>query len=463
VKKILHIAWREFLATVLTKAFLIGVLVLPVIIGVMVIVLPILINEEAPKIDGEVALVDPSGAVTATVAEYLSPEGFVERRREIEETIDEVMPDAVKEMTAANPAASKMMEQQLDQALGDVPTIQVTELSTGADLEAEKQALLTGDIQSGGRLAVVVLHDNAVRVIDGQEGYGTYDLYIREKLDDRITDAIRDALRGAIVEARISGEGLDPVSIQAMTQVARVRPKEVSAKGEREANELINMLLPMGFMALLLVSVMTAGQQLMTTTIEEKSSRVVEVLLSAVSPIQLMTGKILGQLGVGFLMLSLYSALGIATLVSFALMGLVDPWLFFYLMIFFLIAYLVVASLMAAIGAAVNDIREAQSLLTPVMLIIMVPWLLWMPITRDPNSLFATITSLLPPINSFVMMLRLTSTTPPPGWQVWLSIAIGALSVYAAIWLSAKVFRVGLLMYGKPPNLKTLVRWVRMA
>jgi ABC-2 type transport system permease protein len=73
------------------------------------------------------------------------------------------------------------------------------------------------------------------------------------------------------------------------------------------------------------------------------------------------------------------------------------------------------------------------------------------------------VTSFLPPLNPFVMLIRMTSTSPPPMWQVWLSILIGAASVYFALWFAAKVFRVGLLMYGKPPNFATLIRWVRMA
>jgi ABC-2 type transport system permease protein len=121
------------------------------------------------------------------------------------------------------------------------------------------------------------------------------------------------------------------------------------------------------------------------------------------------------------------------------------------------------ASLMAAIGAAVNEMREAQTLMTPVMLAMMIPWILWLPISRDPNSMFAVITSFLPPINTFVMLLRMSSTAPPPGWQVWLSILIGLVSVYAAVWLAAKVFRIGILMFGKPPDFRTLIRWVRMA
>jgi ABC-2 type transport system permease protein len=99
----------------------------------------------------------------------------------------------------------------------------------------------------------------------------------------------------------------------------------------------------------------------------------------------------------------------------------------------------------------------------PVILTIMVPYMLWLPISRDPNSTLATVLSFVPPINPFVMMLRLTASTPPPAWQVWLSILVGVVGVYLAVKTAAKVFRIGVLMYGKPPNFKTLVKWVRMA
>jgi ABC-type Na+ efflux pump permease subunit len=116
---------------------------------------------------------------------------------------------------------------------------------------------------------------------------------------------------------------------------------------------------------------------------------------------------------------------------------------------------------MMAVGAAVNDMREAQSLMMPMMLIMMAPWILWMPISRNPDSTLALVVSFLPPLNSFGMLLRLASTSPPPAWQVWLSIAVGIAGVVGAVWLAAKVFRIGLLMFGKPPDFATLVRWIR--
>jgi ABC-2 type transport system permease protein len=93
----------------------------------------------------------------------------------------------------------------------------------------------------------------------------------------------------------------------------------------------------------------------------------------------------------------------------------------------------------------------------------MVPWLLWLPVSRNPDSTLAVVTSFLPPVNTFAMLLRMTSNSPPPFWQVALSLAVGVASVYAALWFAGKIFRVGLLMHGKPPNFRTLIRWVRIA
>ena len=462
MSRIAWIARREFVATVATKGFIIGLLITPALIGVMILVLPILLNDKPPKVEGELALIDPTGDLVDGVAAYLEPEAIAGRWSELKEKIEEVTPEALRALTerAGGPEATAAA---LEAVLGEIPAIRVVSLPSDADPATEKKILLGGSSQAGGRLALVVIHEDAVEKPAGQERYGNYDLFVREKLDDRIEDEIKAALRDSIVEERIRRRGLDRRDIEALTRVGRVRSTTVTEGGERQTNEFLNMMLPAAFMILLLIAVISGGQQILTTTVEEKSSRVVEVLLSAVSPMQLMTGKIIGQLSVGFVILGVYAGMGIAALVSFALMGLVDMWLLFYLVIFYLIAYFTLGSLMAAIGAAVNEMSEAQSLMMPVMLTMMVPWLLWMPITRDPNSVFAIVTSYIPPISTFVMLLRMSSTAPPPLWQVWLSILVGVAGVYGALWVAAKVFRVGLLMFGKAPNFATLIRWVRMA
>jgi ABC-2 type transport system permease protein len=168
-------------------------------------------------------------------------------------------------------------------------------------------------------------------------------------------------------------------------------------------------------------------------------------------------------MGVSLVILALYVGLGSRLLVSFALFGPLDMRLIFYLVVFFVITYLTIGSVMVAVGAAVNEMREAQALMTPIILVMTLPWMLAMPISREPNSTFSTAISFIPPVNTFAMLLRLTSSAPPPAWQVWLTMAIGLGSVAVAVWFAAKVFRVALLMHGKPPNFATLIRWARAA
>jgi len=131
--------------------------------------------------------------------------------------------------------------------------------------------------------------------------------------------------------------------------------------------------------------------------------------------------------------------------------------------VYFILAYFMFASLMAAIGSAVNDLREAQSLMTPVIMLMMLPYIFFMPVIRAPSSMLSVVLSFIPPVSPFIMIMRVASTDPPPVWQVALSIAVNAVAVVFFLWLAAKIFRVGLLMFGKPPNLRTLVKWVRMA
>jgi ABC-2 type transport system permease protein len=463
MSKIVRVAVREFVATVATKAFIFGLVIVPVIILLTIFGMRYLLTETAPRIEGEVAVIDATGEVYAGLRDTLQPEAIAERREDFQKLLDDSTPDGVKAL-AGTESAEEARRQALAAVLGEVPQLDVIELDPGTDLEQAKQPLLeeTGP-EGGGRLALVVVHEDAVVKAEGKEKHGNYDLFVREKLDDRIEREIKSGMRESIVDARVRFAGLDREYIDSLTKVGRVRSTTVTQEGEKQTNEVLNMLLPAAFMALLLISVISGGQSLMTTTVEEKSSRVVEVLLSAVSPMQLMTGKILGQMCVGFVILAVYTGMGMSAMLAFAMLGLVDLWLLFYLVIFYLIAYFVVASMLGAVGAAVNEMREAQTFMGPIMMILMIPWLLWLPISRDPNSTFAVVTSFLPPINPFVMLIRMASTTPPPLWQVWLSILVGVLSVYAALWLAAKIFRIGLLMYGKPPSLKTLIRWVRLA
>ena len=467
MKKILYVAGREFAATVLTRAFVFGVLITPLLIGGLIYLMPKLLTKAPPKMEGEVVIIDPTGHVADGLVAYLEPERFAERRQKAREEIDEATPQAVRQQVEQSPAGREALRQSQDVALGQVPHLRVIKLEVGSDLERAKAPLATvlpdKKTDPSTRLAVIVVHPDATVRAGGKDAFGTYDLYVRSKLDDRLVDDLQAGLKESIVAARLQLAGVDAGAIKGLTEVKRAKSKTVTAEGERTTNETLNALLPAAFMALILISVLTSGQYLLTSTVEEKSTRVVEVLLSALSPMELMTGKILGQMGVGLLVLILYAGLGVIALISFATVGLLDPMMIVFLFIFYLLAYFTIAALMAAIGSAVNEMREAQALMTPVMIFLMIPWMLWLPITREPNSALSLALSFIPPISNFVMLLRMTSAAPPPMWQAAVAIVIGMVGVYASIWFASKVFRVGLLAFGKPPDFKTLVKWARMA
>lgn len=451
IRKIFYVAERDFIATVSTRGFIIAVLVPPAIYALIIFAFPRLINNRAPRVTGEVIVIDQTAQVFRGVQHYLSPQAIAERRNQ-----------AARRALASTPfagPASAPMARSFEANIQQVPHFDVVRKSS--DAFAQEKNLLRQ--RQTDRLAVIVIHPDAVAPAAGTDRFGTYDLFVRPNLDDRILNEIRRSVGDAVVDARMRAEGLDRRRVNALTDLGTVRSITVTEANEAETMPAFARMLPVGFGVLLMISVMTSGQYLLTTTIEEKSSRTMEVILSAVSPLQLMAGKILAQMGVGLVILVLYSSIGIAALFSMAMLGLLDFSLLFYLLIFFLITYVVIGSMMAAVGSAVNELREAQSLMMPITMATMLPWLFWYPITRDPNSLFSTVLSFVPPMNMFAMLLRLTSTTPPPLWQVWLSIACGLAAACAALWFASRVFKIGLLMHGRPPNFATLVRWARQA
>ena len=458
MRRVWLVAQREFLAAVMNKGFVIGLLLMPAMMALLIMVMPRLMNNAGSQIRGEVAVIDPTGQVFDGLRAGLAPEAIARRRTEGARRALENAPGPVRTV------AGESSDATLERAMGAVPNFTVIQREATADVQNEKRWLTEGAPQDGLRhLALVVVHPNAVTQDAATPGYGGYDIYIPENTDERVETSVFDGMRDALVAARVRAHNLDRAQVEAVMRVRRASSVTVSAGNERQTNVGFNRFLPFIFAGLLVFGILIGGQTLLTQVIEEKSSRVVEVLLSAVSPLELMAGKILGQMGVSMLVLALYVAIGLLLLMSFAMLGLIEPMLIVYLVVFFLVGYLVFASVFAAVGAAVNEMREAQSLMTPVMLALMTPWFFATPIGRDPDSAFSVAMSLIPPVNTFAMMIRLSSTTPPPFWQVGVSIVIGIGSALAAMWFAAKIFKVGLLMHGKPPSMGTLIRWARQA
>lgn len=210
----------------------------------------------------------------------------------------------------------------------------------------------------------------------------------------------------------------------------------------------------------LFLGVFVSAQYLLQNTVEERSSKVIELLLSAVSPMQLMAGKLIGLGAVGLLMTGIYAGTGLVALVTMTEGAWIGGAHLALFGVFYLIAYLQMGSVFAAIGSAVNELREAQSLMTPAVLLMTLPFLCLPPIIEAPDGNLAVVLSLIPPLAPYVMVFRVLLPDPVPLWQVLAALVLGSAWAALMLWASARVFRVGVLMRGKAPSLRELGRWL---
>jgi len=444
--KVALIAWREFRHTALTKGFIFGAVAVPVVMFGVIMLMPFLVSRESPPLVGTIVVADPEGSVSARAEQILVTPPSA---REI---LDEL---ASMETNPASPASSAEAFEAASSLSGGSQRIEVAwrvEPSLDA-VEAIKR-----DVREGRILAGAAIPPSALDPANTTDGF---ELFIPSSLSPKHVRQIGRALGAALEEERVERSGLDAELLARLKNRPAPRTTRISPQGaEAEENTEARFLVPAAFMLLLWITVFTSANYLLTTTIEEKSNKVMEVLLAAASPLQLLGGKIVGYALVSIVMLVMYGALGVAGLAAAAMGDLVPPLHLVYLATYFVIAYVMVAAMMSAVGSAVSDLREAQSLVGPVMTLILVPLILWAPITQDPNGVLATVTSFIPPASPFVMILRLTAATEPvPAWQILAATAWGFVCAAGLLWLAARIFRVGVLMQGKPPTPRELIRW----
>ncbi|MFH1068889.1 MAG: ABC transporter permease, partial [Candidatus Glassbacteria bacterium] len=197
--------------------------------------------------------------------------------------------------------------------------------------------------------------------------------------------------------------------------------------------------------------------------IEEKTSRIIEVLLSAVSPFELMAGKIAGLSLAGLIVVAVYGSGGLVAANKFGVSGLINGEITALFIVYFIFGFVLLSAVFTAVGSMCNNIREAQNYNSPIMITMMIPIFSWTLISQDPNGTLAVALSFVPPITPFVMVLRIATLPQVPWLQVALTLVLLAVSVPAVVWVCARIFRTGILMYGKPPSPAEILRWVRQS
>ncbi len=436
MNKILAVLKREYLATVRKKMFIFMTLFFPVLMSGL-LVLPGLMMAKGLG-EKRVVVVDGTGTLN----------------------------DA---FTSIAPVTSKGMSRSNQNALNSKLHTEYVNAS-GKDVAAVAKpylARISTDARSSEKLdGVLLIPANA---FDSAEAKMTY--YSRSSTD-MITQARLDrSANRAIQRHRFSARGIDQTAVDALTRDVPVDAVQLSKSGEQKKGGEANFIIGFVFAALLIMPSFVYGMETMRGIIQEKTDRVIEVLISSMTPAQLLIGKISGIALVGLTQVTVWliiaSAAATFGAASAAMAGInvmqwIHPATFVYFIIFFLLAYFTYVCIYAIAGAVCNTDKEAQQMIAPISMIMMLPWFLMVGIITNPDSQLAVGLSLAPVFGPITMFVR-TLVSEPPMSHVVMSIAVSMATIALFYWATAKIFRVGILSYGKRPTIPELWRWVKVA
>ena len=425
MRKILKVARREYIETVKTKTFIIGVLFTPVLIGTIIFFTSRMARDTAgPRPPRKIVLTDLSKKLSV----------------EIKAAFDA--------HNASHPARQILPEQ----------------VESGREDFNEFAARQKDRVRGGQLDAYVVLDEDVVA------GSGKIHIYTGniKAADLDLVPAIENLFNRVVVDRRCHLKNVSPQLLAELRRRVPTEHLEVGSAADEErvkkqSERITGMMVPFFFMYLMFIGIFGMGQQMLTSIIEEKSSRVIEVLLSAVSPFQLMSGKILGLVGIGLTVIGLW---GIAAYGAVSWQGIninVTVGLVFYFAVYYILGFILFSSILAGVGSICNTIKEAQGLMMPLVLVFVLPMVAWMKLVQDPGGTLARGLSFFPPLTPMVMMLRMSATSEILLIEKVASIVLLVASVLAVMWLAARVFRTGILMYGKRPGLREVFRWLKQS
>jgi len=227
----------------------------------------------------------------------------------------------------------------------------------------------------------------------------------------------------------------------------------------KRTSEAEAILVPVALFFLMFMLVMMGAMPLLQSTMEEKTQRIAEVLLGSMTPFEFMGGKVLGGLLVSLTGATVYVLGGVIALDSFGLGDFIPyqtiPWFFTFLVL----EIIMLGSMLAALGSACNDPKDAQNLTFPAMIPVFFPMFIFMPVLQEPTSGFATWLSLFPLFTPMLMLIRTAAPVDIPFWQPWVGLIGVMLFTVFAVWLGGRIFRIGILMAGGPPKLGKIIRW----
>lgn len=415
---VFKIARREYLARVRSRAFVLMTVLVPAFLGMYLLAVPLLGRSSNKEL--RVAVLDAGTGLAAPVAERL---------RAIER-----------------------------------PHITITEMSAVGDADAAARAPFSAAIRDR-RLDGYLIFERA----DSAPARIRY--FAREAGNPVLMRELRLAVQSAAIGRLLAGTGVDSADIRRAQQLD-LAVVTVSDRGEREGGFGIALATTMSLAMLLYIAVLINGQGMATAIVEEKSSRLIEVILGAVTAAEFMAGKIIGVVGSGMTQLAIWMlvaivalvqaapALAMSTVSGFDLSAVLNARLLFYFAVFFSLGYVLYSILFAVVAVTCTSTEELGQSMMAAILPMVAALMVAVSVISNPATTLTRVLSLIPLFTPLVMLARVNILMPPL-WEVWLGIALLVAASVASGWVAAKIFRYALLMTGKRPTLPELIRVVK--
>jgi len=451
--KVWAVAVREFLALVGTRTFLITLLLVPIMMFGGAVLMPLLTVLTSGK-TRVIRVVDGTGQAAPALQEAAAKQQQM-----------------VRELSRGDATADSLAPKQGEGSGLDAMDRYEIQVDGRTELDDATRREWSEEIRQQKLYAFVEIPKG---LLDESDSLPTVHWFSQENALGDGKRWVRTTLSDWMRRERLTRLGIDPQKVAQASQSVKVESLELygekvsegtasssAAEGAKKstAAELKSFLQPVVLTLMMFMVIFLAAQPMLESAMEEKTLRISEVLLGSLTPTQLLLGKLLGNVAASLLVFAFY-ATGIAVLLT--VMGKTDllpmrvlPWF----IVFQVLGVLFYSSIFVAIGASVKELKEAQAMLMPVWIVLMLPIFIWLPIVQDPNGSLARWISLFPPATSTTMVLRLATGTSIPLWELALATVLLLVSTALVVVVAGRIFRVGMLWQGKVPRFTELLRW----
>jgi ABC-2 type transport system permease protein len=440
MNKFFAVVKREYVQRVRTRFFVIATILGPLVTVAFTVVPTLMIGLKTGG-PARIAIVDQTGNVYERVAGEINGNEARPQPRPTTPT-----------MTVPGPAGARDRAQQTAKLVKPDYALERVDLN-GRTLEEVKTSLDVR-VASHDLDGYLILPQNLLQGGDPEyHARNTADMITKEQLQRSISQAVRSQ--------RLVDNGIDEKKLDELSKPIHLK---ASGVGGEENNGEVGFFLIFGAAMLIYMSVLLYGQVVLGAVIEEKETRIAEILFSSMRSFPLMMGKLIGVSLVALTQLGIWAVTFVA--VSAGVAGLsssmphISPFIFFYFALFFLMGFFIYATVYAVVGSMVTTTQEGGQLAMPVVLLLVAALFVSFNIIRSPNSPLAFWASMFPFFAPITMLVRIVTETPPL-WQILLSLGIGITTAVALIWLASRIYRVGMLMTGKKASIPEVWRWIR--